>query len=108
MLSDCLNSVDGKPDQKIVLSTNVPTVQPEENAGPGNNVVNNGGTGSGTNNVTNGGAANNGASNNGGTSGSTIGSGTSNGAVQTGDVGIAVAATSIIAAACFIAIKKRR
>ena len=108
VLSDCLNSVDGKPDQKIVLSTNVPTVQPEENAGPGNNVVNNGGTGSGTNNVTNEGAANNGASNNGGTSGSTIGSGTSNGAVQTGDVGIAVAATSIIAAACFIAIKKRR
>ncbi len=106
VLSDCLNSIDGKPDQKIVLSESVPTVQPEENAGPENNVVNNGATNSGTNNGANGGTSN--GANNGGTSGSTVGAGTSNGAVQTGDVGIAVAATSIIAAACFVAIKKRR
>ncbi len=108
--TDCMNPIDGKPDQKIVFSESVPTVQPEENAGPGNNVANNGGvngaTNSGTNNGTNAGTSN--GANNGGTSGSTIGVGTSNGAVQTGDVGIAVAATSIVAAACFIAIKKRR
>ena len=108
VLSDCLNSVDNKPDQKIVLSEKAPTAQPAENAGPGNNTVNNSGTNSSTNNGTNGGTAANSGSNTDGTSGSTVGIGTSNGAVQTGDVGISVAVTSLVAAACFIAIKKRR
>lgn len=108
VLSDCLNSVDNKPDQKIVLSEKAPTAQPAENAGPGNNTVNNSGTNSSTNNGTNGGTAANSGSNTDGTSSSTVGIGTSNGAVQTGDVGISVAVTSLVAAACFIAIKKRR
>ena len=108
VLSDCLNSVDNKPDQKIVLSEKAPTAQPAENAGPGNNTVNNSGTNSSTNNGTNGGTAANSGSNTDVTSGSTVGIGTSNGAVQTGDVGISVAVTSLVAAACFIAIKKRR
>lgn len=105
VLSDCLNSVDNKPDQKIVLSEKAPTAQPAENAGPGNNTVNNSGTNSSTNNGTNGGTAANSGSNTDVTSGSTVGIGTSNGAVQTGDVGISVAVTSLVAAACFIAIK---
>ena len=108
VLSDCLNSVDNKPDQKIVLSEKAPTAQPAENAGPGNNTVNNSGTNSSTNNGTNGGTAANSGSNTDVISGSTVGIGTSNGAVQTGDVGISVAVTSLVAAACFIAIKKRR
>ena len=108
VLSDCLNSVDNKPDQKIVLSEKTPTAQPAENAGPGNNTVNNSGTNSSTNNGTNGGTAANSGSNTDGTSSSTVGIGTSNGAVQTGDVGISVAVTSLVAAACFIAIKKHR
>ena len=108
VLSDCLNSVDNKPDQKIILSEKAPTAQPAENAGPGNNTVNNSGTNSSTNNGTNGGTAANSGSNTDGTSSSTVGIGTSNGAVQTGDVGISVAVTSLVAAACFIAIKKRR
>lgn len=108
VLSDCLNSVDNKPDQKIVLSEKAPTAQPAENAGPGNNTVNNSGTNSSTNNGTNGGTAANSGSNTDVTSSSTVGIGTSNGAVQTGDVGVSVAVTSLVAAACFIAIKKRR
>lgn len=106
VLSDCLNSVDNKPDQKIVLSEKAPTAQPAENAGPGNNTVNNSGTNSSTNNGTNGGTAANSGSNTDVISGSTVGIGTSNGAVQTGDVGISVAVTSLVAAACFIGNKK--
>ena len=108
VLSSCLNSVDRKPDQKVVLSTEAPkntdpTPTPDENGG-----TNGSNTNGGSNNTAGGGTAGSGTNGATGTSGSTVGAGSTSGAVQTGDVGIAVAATSIIAAACFIAIKKRR
>ena len=109
VLSSCLNSVDRKPDQKVVLSTDAPqNTDPTPDNNGGGNSNTNGGTNSGTNNGTNGGTTGGNTTGGTGTSGSTIGAGSTNGAVQTGDVGIAVAATSLIAAACFIAIKKRR
>ena len=107
VLHSCLNSVDNKPDQKVVLSAAAPKntdSTPVDNGTSGNtNTGSNGTTGGGTT------GTGDGSSGSGtGTSGSTIGSGSTSGAVQTGDAGIAVAATSLIAAACFIAIKKRR
>ena len=107
VLHSCLNSVDNKPDQKVVLSAAAPQntdSTPVDNGTSGNtNTGSNGTTGGGTT------GTGDGSSGSGtGTSGSTIGSGSTSGAVQTGDAGIAVAATSLIAAACFIAIKKRR
>ena len=107
VLHSCLNSVDNKPDQKVVLSAAAPQntdSTPVDNGTSGN-------THTGSNGTTGGGTPGTGDGSSGsgtGTSGSTIGSGSTSGAVQTGDAGIAVAATSLIAAACFIAIKKRR
>ena len=82
VLSSCLNSVDRKPDQKVVLSTEAPkntdpTPTPDENGG-----TNGSNTNGGSNNTAGGGTAGSGTNGATGTSGSTVGAGSTSGAVQ--------------------------
>jgi len=96
VLTDGANKVDGSPDIKVKLSSNAPTAAPDTPAvtpDPDNNQQNqeSGSNGSSTTPTT-----------------PTTGDKTNSSAAQTGDVGIAVAASALVAAAGFVVIKKRK
>lgn len=87
VMSEGRNNIDGSPSIKAKLSSATPTAKSDTVVDDSGNVIKNDGT-KGTTGVS--GAANN------------------NGSAQTGDAGIVVGAATLLAAACFIAIKKHR
>lgn len=96
--NDCLNAVDGKPDQKIKLVDQAPDTslfEEVEDSLPGGNVVNNEGGNSGnTGNTVN--------------AGTNAGSTSTDPSAPTGDIGIAVAAVALAAGACFVVIRRKK
>lgn len=94
VLTDGANKIDGSPDIKVKLSSNAPTAAPDTPAATPDPDNNN--------------QQNQGSDSNGSSTTPTTGDKTNSSAAQTGDVGIAVAAAALVAAAGFVVIKKRK
>ncbi len=102
VLTDGANPIDGTPNIKVKLSSNAPTAAPDVPADTSASDNNN----NNQNQNQNQGSGSNGSSDKPVTP--TTGDKTNSNAAQTGDVGIAVAAAALIAAAGFVVIKKRK
>ena len=87
VMSEGRNNIDGSPTIKAKLSSATPTAKSDTVIDDSGNVIKNDGTEGNTGGTVSGGA---------------------NGSVQTGDAGIVVGAATLLAAACFVAIKKHR